>query len=153
MRGPLRGQLEEARKRREVEKRELERRLAASPNGDGVGVAPQRIVVVGPCASGKSALVDALRERGYNAHSAAQEHSHVQTMWLMNNPSHLIYLDANLETIKQRRRVSWGEDFLQEERRRLAHARAHADIIINTNHLTLPQVVEQAVKFLAAAGM
>ncbi len=151
MPGQLRGQLEEARKRREVEQREQERVLAATANG--VEVARQRILVVGPCASGKSALVEALRQHGYNAHSAAQEHSHVKTMWLMNNPTHLIFLEVNMENIRQRRSVSWGEDYLEEENRRLAHAREHADIIIDTNRIPLPEVITEAVDYLKSAGV
>ncbi len=144
----MRGQLEEARRRREAEARENERRLRLSENGDGSDVPRQRIVIVGPCASGKSALVNILREQGYNAHASAQEHSYVPTMWMMTNPSHLIYLDANLPSICQRRKVSWGEDYLEEENRRLAHARAHADIIIDTSNFSLDDVASQALQFL-----
>jgi deoxyadenosine/deoxycytidine kinase len=151
MPGKLRGQLEEARRRREVEQRELERQLQAHANGDVAGMNRQRIVVVGPCASGKSALVEILRNAGLNAHSAAQEHSHVPTMWMMSNPSHLIYLDAGLETIKKRRAVSWGQEFLEEERHRLAHARDHADLIINTDSMSLPQVAEKVLEFINTA--
>lgn len=144
----MRGQLEEARRRKEAEARELKRRIELSEVGDGSDVPRQRIVVVGPCASGKSALVNILRDEGYNARAAAQEHSYVQTMWMMSNPSHLIYLDAGLDAIKKRRRVSWGEDYLQEENRRLAHARAHADIVIETDNLTLEQIAGLALEFL-----
>ncbi len=144
----MRGQLEEVRKRREAEARELERRRRLSENGAGQGVPHQRIVVVGPCASGKSVLVEALRERGYNAHASAQEHSYVPSMWLMTNPSHLIYLDADLPTIHQRRKVAWGQVYLDEENQRLAHARAHADIIISTVGMTLAEVIAQASHFL-----
>lgn len=145
----MRGQLEEARRRREAEARELERRLQCSLDGSGKEVSRQRIVVVGPCASGKSALVDTLREQGYNAHSSAQEHSYVPTMWLMTNPSHLIYLDASLECIKQRRKVSWDATYLEEENRKLAHARAHADIILDTNNMSVQEVAACVLDFLA----
>ncbi|OJW00015.1 MAG: hypothetical protein BGO39_27370 [Chloroflexi bacterium 54-19] len=108
----------------------------------------QRIVVVGPCASGKSTLVEALRENGYNAHAAAQEHSYVKSMWQMTRPSHLIYLDVDMPNIRQRRRVSWGQEYLTEENERLAHARQHADLIISTNDREPGQVVQQALDFL-----
>ena len=144
----MRGQLEEARKRREAENRELKRRLQLSSNGDLSEVPYQRIVVVGPCASGKSMLVEALRDHGYNAHAAAQEHSYVQTMWQMTKPSHLIYLDVDLPNIRQRRRVSWGQEYLSEENERLAHARQNADLIISTNDREPGQVVRQALDFL-----
>lgn len=144
----MRGQLEEARKRREAENREHNRRLKASENGDLASVPHQRIVIVGPCASGKSMLAEALREQGYNAHAAAQEHSYVKTMWQMTRPSHLIYLDVDLPNIKQRRKVSWGQDYLSEENERLAHARENADLIISTNDREPKQVVQQALEFL-----
>lgn len=144
----MRGQLEEARKRREAEAREVTRRLALSKNGKIDDVPLQRIVVVGPCASGKSFLAEALRENGYNAHASAQEHSYVQTMWLMTNPSHLIYLDADLNAIRKRRTISWGQDYLDEENKRLAYARESADIIIDTAQLAPADVLKQALHFL-----
>ena len=144
----MRGQLEEARKRHEAENRELKRRLQLSSNGDLSEVPYQRIVVVGPCASGKSMLVEALRDHGYNAHAAAQEHSYVQTMWQMTKPSHLIYLDVDLPNIRQRRRISWGEEYLSEENEKLAHARQNADLVISTNDRESVQVVQQALDFL-----
>ncbi|MDB5081199.1 MAG: hypothetical protein JWP00_3123 [Chloroflexi bacterium] len=144
----MRGQLEEARKRREAETREHKRRLNVSTNGDLGSVPHQRIVVVGPCASGKSMLVEALREQGYNAHAAAQEHSYVKTMWQMTRPSHLIYLDVDLPTIRQRRKISWGEEYLDEENERLAHARQNADLLISTSGRSPDQVLQQALEFL-----
>jgi ATPase subunit of ABC transporter with duplicated ATPase domains len=142
----MRGQLEEARRRKEIEARELNRQLHLSGQQGGQEI--QRIAVVGPCGSGKSTLVNILRDHDYNAYSSAQEHSYVPTMWMMTNPSHLIYLDVRLETIRQRRQISWGEEYLQAENRRLAHARDHADIIIETDHFTLEQVVRRALDFL-----
>ena len=45
-----------------------------------------RIVVVGPCASGKSTLVSGLREHGYDALASGQEHSEVHHLWRRTNP-------------------------------------------------------------------
>lgn len=146
----LRGQLEEQRKRIEAEARETARRVRLSRRGDGSDVPHQRIVVVGPCASGKSMLADALRQRGYNAHAAAQEHSYVPAMWRMTKPSHLIYLDVTLENIKRRRQVSWGQDYLDDENQRLAHARQHADMVIDTDKLSAEAVIQQVLTFLQA---
>ncbi len=144
----MRGQLEEAHKRRQAEARELARRRELSKHGDGQDVPVQRIVVVGPCASGKSLLVEALRGHGYNAHAAAQEHSYVKTMWMMTNPSHLIYLEVDMPTICQRRKVSWGQDYLDEENVRLAHARESADLLISTIGMSPEVVLERALQFL-----
>jgi GTPase SAR1 family protein len=107
-----------------------------------------KIVVVGPCASGKTTLADNLRRLGYDAHPCAQEHSYVPDMWRMTDPDVLLYLDARLETIHRRREVSWGEEQLATENRRLAHAREHCDLSIATDELTIEQVRDRAVDFL-----
>ena len=60
------------------------------------------IKVVGPCASGKSSLTARLRELGYDAHSAAQDHSYVPDMWQrLNPPDVLIYLDVTVEAARK----------------------------------------------------
>jgi ribose 1,5-bisphosphokinase PhnN len=113
-----------------------------------------RVVVVGPDAAGKSELVGRLRALGYNAGSCAQEHSYVPDMWRrLARPDFLIYLDARLETIAQRRAIDWGQERLDELNARLAHARAHCDFYLPTDDLEAPQVVERVCAALAAAGI
>lgn len=109
-----------------------------------------RIKVVGPCASGKSELVSRLRAAGYDAHPCAQEHSYVPDMWRrLNPPQVLVYLDARLDTLTRRRpRSDWSPELLTEQHRRLAHARAHCDLYLATDDLTLTQVFEQVRAFL-----
>lgn len=110
-----------------------------------------RIVIVGPCAAGKSTLAKNLRARGYDAEDCAQEHSGVQYMWQrIARPDVLIYLDVSLRKIQQRLRVNWEQAYLDEMNRRLAHAREHADFFIDTNGLTIEQVCGKAVEFLQA---
>lgn len=106
------------------------------------------IVVAGPCGAGKSTLVQGLKAKGYHAHTVAQEHSISPTMWQLTKPEVLIYLDASLEVIKQRRQVAWGEARLQEQRHRLRHARTNCDLYINTDQLTAEEVLNIALKFL-----
>lgn len=107
------------------------------------------VAVVGPCASGKSSLVHALRERGYNAREVAQEHSHVPAMWkLITQPDLLIYLDVSWPVACQRRRTDAKEDWWVELARRLSHARQHADVCIDTDRLAPEEVAETAVVFL-----
>jgi len=106
------------------------------------------IVVAGVCGAGKSTLVQGLKKLGYHAHTVAQEHSYAPKMWQMANPDLLIYLDASLETVCRRRKVEWGEDRLSEQRKRLAHARENCDLFIDTNPLTIEEVLQQAVEFL-----
>jgi hypothetical protein len=112
-----------------------------------------RIKVVGPCASGKSTLVAGLRRLGYDAGSAAQDHSFVPDMWQrLHPPDLLIYLDVSLEAAQQRRRASpgWDQRYLDEQHERLRHARAHCDLYLPTDGLSKEQVVQRVVEFVAA---
>lgn len=100
------------------------------------------IKVVGISASGKSTLVKNLRNAGYNARPVSQEHSNIQDLWQQfDRPALLIYLDSKLEAQQQRRPdVTWDEHYLQAERARLAHARDHADLKLDTSAMT-PEIV------------
>jgi hypothetical protein len=109
-----------------------------------------RIKVVGPCASGKSALVARLKGLGYDAHSAAQDHSFVPDMWQrLNPPDVLIYLDVKLETARQRGHSGsgWDQAYLNEQHYRLRHARAHCDLYLPTDGLSEEEVLAQAIEF------
>jgi len=108
------------------------------------------IAVVGPCASGKSLLVQALRARGYNTREVAQEHSHVPTMWQrITQPDLLVYLDVSWTVTGRRRPTDASADWWAELARRLRHARQHADLYINTDALTPQEVLEKTLVFLA----
>ena len=107
------------------------------------------IAVVGPCASGKSLLVRALRERGYNARQVVQEHSYVPRMWQrITQPDLLIYLDVSWEVACQRRPTYAKADWWAELAHRLHHARQHADLYIHTDGLTPQEVFERTLAFL-----
>lgn len=111
-----------------------------------------RIKVVGPCASGKSVLVARLQDLGWDAHSAAQDHSYVPDMWQrLNPPDLLIYLDVTLAEAWRRGRsgVGWDQAYLDEEHYRLRHARAHCDFYLLTDGLTEEGVLQDALAFLA----
>jgi len=113
--------------------------------------AERRIVIVGPCASGKTTLVRGLWARGYaQARVVAQEHSGVSDLWQMRGqPDALIYLDARLETIAARQhRTDWTEDYLAEQKRRLQAAEAAADLYLPTDELDQAQVLDRVVEFL-----
>lgn len=113
------------------------------------------IGVVGPCASGKSLLVGALRAHGYNAREVAQEHSYVPTMWQrFTQPDLLVYLDVSWEVACQRRPTDAGADWWAELTRRLHHARQHADLYIHTDGLTPQEVLDRVLAFLSdVAGL
>lgn len=113
------------------------------------------IGIVGPCAAGKTTLGKGLRACGFNARPILQEHSYVPTMWQrVTRPDILIYLAADLETIRWRRHdPEFPPSLLAQELDRLRHARAHADIVIQTDSLTPDEVLAEAVAGLAALGV
>jgi deoxyadenosine/deoxycytidine kinase len=110
-----------------------------------------RITVVGPCASGKTALAKRLRNLGYETRECTQEHSYVPTMWQkISRPDVLIYLDASLPVVAERRSADWSEEYLAKLNRRLSHARQHCDLYIQTDRLSEEEVLERALDFLRA---
>ena len=113
------------------------------------------IAVVGPCASGKSLLVQTLRAQGYNAREVVQEHSHVPTMWQrITQPDLLIYLDVSWEVACQRRPTDARPDWWDELAQRLRHARQHADLYIHTDELTPQEVLDRTLALLSdVAGL
>ena len=109
------------------------------------------IGVVGACGSGKSELVSRLRERGYEAHHIAQEHSHSPTMWhKVVDPDVLIYLEISFPLTIERKGFNWKESEYQEQLRRLEHASQHADLCIVTDHATPEEILEEVLDYLEA---
>ena len=109
------------------------------------------IVIVGPCAAGKTTLVHGLWAQGFaKARVVAQEHSGVSDLWkTRGQPDVLIYLDAKLDTIAVRQqRSDWTTDYLTEQQRRLQSARAGCDVYLPTDDLTIEEVLEQVVHYL-----
>ena len=107
------------------------------------------IGVVGPCGAGKTTLVEGLERAGFRCRHIAQEHSYVQTMWKrITNPDLLIFLHASFEVCTRRRKLNWTQADYDEQQRRLAHAREHADLLIETDSLTPEEVRGRALEFL-----
>lgn len=95
----------------------------------------------------------ALRERGIDAHEVAQEHSGVPAMWQrITRPDLLVYLDVSRETAERRLERELPLDWWEEITARLAHARAHASLIVETDGRTPDEIAEQVLEFLVAAG-
>ena len=109
-----------------------------------------RIVVVGPCASGKSTLVSGLREHGYEARVSGQEHSDIPALWKRSQPDVVIALLADLGTIRTRRdNAHWPAWLLGRQHQRLRQAVAGAGIVIDTTGQDAAAVLRQAMQRLA----
>ena len=115
-----------------------------------IRLANQPVVgVVGPCTSGKSTLVDALKEYGVNARHIAQEHSASPYMWhKVTQPDVLIYLDVTLQVATERRPGLTNPGWLDKQRVRLAHAYQHADLYIMTADKSPSQIRDEVLTFL-----
>jgi len=107
------------------------------------------IGVVGPCGAGKTALAEGLRHNGYRARAIVQEHSYVKDMWQrLTKPDVLVFLQASCSVGGKRRQMTWSESEWEEQQRRLAHAREHADFYLNTDSLGIGEVLDLVQEFL-----
>jgi 7,8-dihydro-6-hydroxymethylpterin-pyrophosphokinase len=112
------------------------------------------IGIVGICGSGKSTLISHLKEQGIPCHHIAQEHSYVQTMWQqLVDPDFLIYLDVSYESTLTRKKLNWTLQEYEVQRERVRHARDHADLILDTDLLTIDQEVEMVLSGLKTVGI
>jgi thymidylate kinase len=109
------------------------------------------IGVVGPCAAGKTTLIQGLKRLGYLGKHIAQEHSYVPNMWQrITNPDILIYLDVSYRLTLQRRKLDWTIAEYQEEIFRLRHARENAHLYVNTDDLSPEEVLRVVAGFVAS---
>ncbi len=110
-----------------------------------------KIGIVGPCAAGKTTLIAGLQRHGYKARHIAQEHSYVPDMWRrLTNPDILIYLDVSYPLTLERRNMNWTEKEYMQQVQRLQHARQHADLYIQTDELSVEQVLQQTLAYLTS---
>ena len=114
------------------------RRAPAVRRADGA------IVVVGPCAAGKTTLVWHLARAGVLARTIAQEHSVVPTLFSRYPGAGLIYLTADWAVLRRRRPHSGGWAQYAEEMRVLQTARAAAELVVHTDSRT-PEAVAALV--------
>ena len=125
--------------------------MAEADGPGGARVTPtelRKIVVVGPCAAGKSTLVAALRELGYDAHASGQEHSEIAMLWQHSHPDVLIALEVDISAVRERRGGSWPEWLHDRQVRRLAAASRAADLAIDTTAVSPQTVVDRVVAYL-----
>lgn len=115
---------------------------------DGAARDRRRIVVVGPCASGKSTLVEGLRRLGYRAMVSGQEHSEIPTLWRHAEPDIVVALDVDLPSLRRRRGEEWPEWLYRLQRRRLREAIAAADLLVDTSALDRDPVLGRVTDWL-----
>ena len=108
-----------------------------------------RIVLVGPCASGKSTLAARLQAHGLDAHVCGQEHSAIRNLWQRTAPDVLVALDIDLPTLRSRRSPAWPESLYRTQRERLAPAFAAADMVIDTASNDADAVAHSVLGWLA----
>jgi len=114
-----------------------------------IGTDDRLIVVVGPCASGKSTLVRGLQSCGYRAMVSGQEHSEIPTLWRRTAPDVTIGLNVDLATIRRRRRsAGWSESIYRRQQERLRNAFASAAIILDTAVMGPEQTLQAALDLL-----
>src|SRR5215211_8595966 len=108
----------------------------------------RKVVVVGPCAAGKSTLVTTLRAFGYDAHVSGQEHSEISTLWQHSQPDVLIALDVDITAVRDRRGDAWPEWLHDLQVQRLAAASRAADLAIDTTTLSTQAVFARVIAYL-----
>ncbi len=118
---------------------------------EGEAYLHRHIVIVGPCAAGKSTLRTGLQARGFTqVRVVAQEHSGVRDLWKMRGyPEMLIYLDASAETANARQgRSDWTLAAHADQLYRLRDARLVCDLYLPTDDLSSEEVLDRVAAFL-----
>jgi hypothetical protein len=111
------------------------------------------IVIVGPCAAGKSTLRDCLLARGFTqVRVVAQEHSGVRDLWKMRGyPEVLIFLDVEAATANTRQgRSDWTPAAHAEQLHRLQQARAACDLYLPTDEFSPDEVADRVEQCIFA---
>jgi adenylate kinase len=107
------------------------------------------VVVVGPCGSGKTTLVQRLQALGYSARVVAQEHSQIAGLWQHGGqPDALIFLDASPATITRRRQNEFPEWLYKLQIDRLRSARQHATLYLHTDRVPAAEVQQRVIEHL-----
>lgn len=112
------------------------------------------VVIAGPCGSGKSTLMATLTAAGFSARAVAQEHSVIHDLWMHGGkPLVLVVLEASPPVITRRRGTDFPAWLHHEQMERLASAREHADLIVDTDTRSAREVGEIVIDFLHDMGL
>ena len=104
-----------------------------------------RVAVVGVCGSGKSTVVERLRQLRFDAYAVGQEHSIVRDLWNHQRPDRVVYLQASLEAVRARRGAAWPGWIYELQLQRLADASRHACVVVDTGSCGIDETVERIV--------
>jgi hypothetical protein len=75
-------------------------------------------------------------------------------MWQrITHPDFLIYLQVSYANTLRRRRLNWTEAEYAEQLHRLRHARANADLVVETDPLTEQGVLDFVLQALRSNGL
>lgn len=108
------------------------------------------IGVVGNCVSGKTTLVQGLKQAGYQAVNIPQEHSVTPRFWRKFNVDFLVFLTCTLATAQVRRKIPWGQIRLDQQAAILADARAHCQLHLPTDDYTIEEVLQLVIGAIEA---
>lgn len=108
----------------------------------------RKIVLVGPCASGKTTLAHNLEARGHDVRICGQEHSGIRDFWRLMDPDVLVALDVDLPTLRLRRSSAWPEHLYDVQRGRLASAFAAADVVVDSASNDADAVADRVLSWL-----
>lgn len=108
----------------------------------------RRIVVIGPCASGKTSLTTRLQRLGYDALACGQEHSEIAELWRHQQPDVVIGLRIELDTLRRRRSKDWSEAIYGRQMDRLESGYRNADLVIDCDAIDQESVTDRVVAWL-----
>lgn len=111
-----------------------------------------KIAIVGTCASGKTTIATELRLRGHDAYVVGQEHSVVHDLWNHQRPQLVVFLTADLETVRSRRGASWPGWLFDAQQQRLEDAREHANVVLDTSELSIDETVASVSRLIDSAA-
>ncbi|MFD3165545.1 hypothetical protein [Herpetosiphon sp. NSE202] len=109
----------------------------------------ETVVIVGPCAAGKTTLRQGLETHGIQARVIAQEHSGIRGLWRKHQADYVIYLDVDLPAVHERGRPTFPAWLHNQQQQRLQEARDAADIYLDTTKHSINDVLRRVLSVIS----